>query len=106
MDAAGRAAWRAERRAAARRHHPDVGGDVQDYLRVTADIDLRYALGAAAARYGSAPNTEARTFVRNDRRSRALRRFRTLARGRRALSKTIRSRLPRWAPGARRYTQI
>ena len=104
--AADRAAWRAERRRAARRHHPDIGGDLGEYLRVTADIDARYGLDPKAAIYGSEPGASDLPFVRNDRRSRALRRCRASLRRARALSKSMRSRLPSWVPGARRYTQI
>ena len=104
LDAAGRAAWRAERRGVARQHHPDVGGDLQEYLRATAEIDRRYGVGPKVAT--NAPGTRSRTGVRTDRRSQARRSVRTCARRTRALSKTIRSRLPRWVPGARRYTQI
>ena len=39
-----RVAWRADRRRAARDHHPDVGGDTQEYLRLIAAIDARYGL--------------------------------------------------------------
>jgi len=103
---ADRAAWRAERRQAARRHHPDVGGDLREYLRVTADIDARYGLDPKAAVYGSEPGTRARTSVRDNGRSRARRRLAASVRRTRSLSKAIRSRLPRWVPGARRYTRI
>ena len=102
--AADRAAWRAERRQAARRHHPDVGGDLREYLRVTADIDARYGLDPKAATYGSAPGPRGRTSACND--SRARRRFAASVRRTRTVSKAIRSRLPRWVPGARRYTRI
>jgi len=104
--AADRAAWRAERRRAARRHHPDVGGDLREYLRVTADIDARYGLDPKAATYGSAPETRGRTSARNDRRSRARRRLAASVGRTRIVSNAIRSRLPRWVPGARRYTRI
>jgi len=103
---ADRAAWRAERRQAARRHHPDVGGNLQEYLRVTADIDARYGLDPKATTYRPASGAGGLTFVRNDRRSRARRRLAASVRRRRALSKALRSRLPRWVPGARRYTHI
>jgi len=104
--AADHAAWRAERRRAARAHHPDVGGNLDEYLRVTAGIDAKYGLDPKATTSGSAPGTRGHTSVRDDRRSRALRRFRASTRRARALSKTMRSQLPRWVPGARRYTQI
>jgi len=94
MRAVEQSAWRAERRAAARRHHPDLGGDTQEYLSVMAEIDRRHGAGAV------------RLLVADDHRSRAVRRLRATARRARAASRTARTRLPRWAPGARRYTQI
>ncbi|GGC52429.1 hypothetical protein IEU95_10635 [Hoyosella rhizosphaerae] len=36
------AQYKAARRAAAREHHPDVGGDPETYIRVLAEIDRLY----------------------------------------------------------------
>ena len=98
--------WRAERASAARQHHPDVGGDLQEYLRVTSEIDRRHGHGTNPAAHGPASDPGGHTSVRNSWRSRARRRLGALARRRRVLSKATRSALPRWAPGARRYTRI
>jgi len=98
--------WRAERAMAARRHHPDVGGDLQEYLQVTSEIDRRHGYPTNPATQGLTASPGGSTSVRSDLRSRARRRVGALARRRRALSRTTRSALPRWAPGARRYTQI
>lgn len=98
-------AWRAERRRAARAHHPDLGGDAQEYLRVIAAIDARYGLcvdpggrppGAAHAH--TTTGTDPVTTIR-----RALRRW---ARRTRRLTRTLPTRLPRTFPGARRYTTL
>jgi hypothetical protein len=35
-------AWQRERRAAARRHHPDRGGTTRDYLAALDNIDRRF----------------------------------------------------------------
>lgn len=106
LDAASRAAWRVDRRHAARHHHPDVGGDLQEYLRVTAEIDRTYGYGPKLATYRLGSATSGSASVRKDRRSRARRSLKAWRRKARAVSRNMRSRLPRWAPGARRYIQI
>lgn len=98
--------WRAERVRAARRLHPDVGGDLQEYLQVTSEIDRRHGHPANPLPPGQIADLGGSTSLRNNWQSRARRRLRVLARRRRALSRTTRSALPKWAPGARRYTQI
>lgn len=105
LDAAHGSAWRAEWLRAVRQHHPDVGGDPQEYLRVTADIDRRHSHGPLTTRR-NVPDARVHPSVRSDRRSRARLRIKASVRRARAVSKTMRSRLPRWAPGARRYTRI
>jgi hypothetical protein len=60
-----RVAWRAERRRAARDHHPDVGGDPQEYLRVITAIDARYGLCVDPG--GAQRPTRARTTTRASR---------------------------------------
>lgn len=98
--------WRAERAKAARRHHPDVGGDLHEYLRVTAEIDRRHGHGSNSAGHRPASDPGCHLSARKGWRARARRRLGALARRSRALSKTTRSTVPRWVPGARRYTQI
>lgn len=105
LDTAHYAAWRAEWLGAVRQHHPDVGGDLQEYLRVTADIDRRHGHGPLTTRR-NVPDARVHMSARSDRRSRARLRFKASVRRARTVSKTMRSRLPRWAPGARRYTRI
>ena len=41
--------WQSARRAVARRHHPDVGGDVEVYLAALAEVDARFGRGPAPA---------------------------------------------------------
>lgn len=45
----GRGEWQSARRAVARRHHPDVGGDVEVYLAALAEVDTRFGRGTARA---------------------------------------------------------
>lgn len=98
-------AWRTERRQAARRHHPDLGGDAQEYLRVIASIDERYGLcvdpGGSSTdprHAGTTTGVDPLTTVR-----RALRRW---VRRSRRLTRTVPTKLPRSIPGARRYTTL
>jgi hypothetical protein len=79
--ARGAAAWRSARREAARRHHPDRGGTVQEYLDALAAVDASFA-GAPVV-------------VRRRAMARAARRLRRLLR---------RSR--RRLPGAPRYLDL
>lgn len=98
-------AWRAERRRAARRHHPDVGGDAQEYLRVIAATDARYGLCVDPGGRPSGP-TQARTTTRADLLTTPRRTVRRWARRTRRLTRTLPTRLPRSIPGARRYTTL
>ena len=86
-------AWRTERRHAARSHHPDLGGDAQEYLRVIASIDATYGLCVdpggpppvpTQADLGQAPRAAAHWWAR------------------RRLPRTALTRLPRLIPGVRR----
>ena len=106
FDATNVTAWRSERRTAARHHHPDVGGDTQEYLCVIAAIDARYGLGAAASEVGALGCAGGRASLRTDRLTRARRRARRAFRRARQLSRRVRARLPRRVPGSRRYTQL
>ncbi|MGV8965765.1 MAG: hypothetical protein ACOH2F_05755 [Cellulomonas sp.] len=98
-------AWRAERRRAARNHHPDVGGDTQEYLRVIAAIDSRYGLCVDP---GGGTPTPARVITTTPvgRLITTRRAFRRGVRCTRRLIRTIQTRLPRSIPGARRYTSL
>ncbi|RYV50840.1 hypothetical protein [Pengzhenrongella frigida] len=98
-------AWRAERRHAARSHHPDLGGDAQEYLRVIAAIDARYGLCVDP---GGRPSgrTYARAAAEADLLTAARRTVRRWARRARRLTRTLRTRLPRSIPGARRYIEL
>ncbi len=95
-----RAAWRRARRRVARDHHPDVGGDLDAYLASVAQVDARYAVGPSRRLAGG--RVELRrtpwTLVRRSLRRR-LRRTRRHVR-------SFRTRLPRRAPGALRYTDL
>jgi hypothetical protein len=50
------AAYKAARRAVAREHHPDIGGDPVQYMAELAAVDRRFAvLPSAPANAASAP---------------------------------------------------
>jgi len=100
-----RVAWRADRRRAARIHHPDVGGDAQEYLRVIAAIDAQYGLCADPGGDPPGPTT-ARTTTRSGRSSTTRRTVRRWVRRTRRLTRTLQTWLPRSIPGARRYTEL
>lgn len=87
-----RAAWQGARRAAARRHHPDLGGDTDTYLAALAEVDRRFAAAPTTSPSGR--------WVRIRRAmNRQRRRSRTRVRA-------VRARLPRGMPGARRYIDL
>lgn len=44
LDPGARRRWSAERRAAARRHHPDRGGSTEALLEAYAQVDARFGL--------------------------------------------------------------
>ncbi|MGV8973462.1 MAG: hypothetical protein ACOH10_14155 [Rhodoglobus sp.] len=101
-------AWRTERRRAARIHHPDVGGDTEDYLRAIAAIaaiDARYGLCVDPGGRPPGP-THARTTSRTDLTTTIRRTVRRWVRRSRRLTRTLPTRLPRSMPGARRYTTL
>lgn len=87
---------RARRREVARRHHPDLGGDVETYVRAMAELD-----GDSPGAPG-APATAGGVVVAVRRR----RPLRSAARRGRRLSRELRRRLPRRVPGARRYATL
>ena len=73
------AAWRSARRDAARRHHPDLGGDADALVRALAEVDRRFGRVTGAADTTPHPPY----VVRRTRRNR-LRRWVTKAGGRAA----------------------
>jgi hypothetical protein len=75
---------RAERRAVARRLHPDLGGDAEEFARAMAALDR-----AAVVHRPSRP------VVVRSRRGRV-----------RAAARRVRTRLPARWPGARRYGSL
>lgn len=79
-------AWTLARHRAARTYHPDRGGDVATYLDALAAVDARFGFPAAS-------DHEAPKVVGASRR-------------RRRPLRAVRTRLPRWVPGARRYIQV
>ncbi|MGJ7440736.1 hypothetical protein [Aquipuribacter sp. MA13-6] len=81
---------RTERRAVARRLHPDLGGDVEQYLAALAEVDRRH---------GPAPAGHPGPASRRSRRSGLRRRMNRAVRA-------ARRRLPRHVPGARRYARL
>lgn len=81
---------RSLRRAAAKRHHPDLGGDADEFVRVMQ--------GLAAGDGGWDPLTVTVTT-----RSRAARAVRTTSK---TVLATVRRRLPRSFPGSRRYGHL
>lgn len=84
------AALRAARRQVARRHHPDVGGDVETYLRALAQLEARVA------------DRRAQPVARRSTRGR-------LAANRRRLSLLLRrgrAGMPRRWPGAKRFARL
>lgn len=81
------ARYRAERRAVARRLHPDRGGDVEQYLAALAEVDRRH---------DDAVRPRPRTTTRR----------RSVKRRIDLLALHARTRLPRGVPGARRYGRL
>ncbi len=81
--------WRRARARAARRHHPDMGGDVETYLDALLAVDAQFGVGA----FGTA-----RVQVLRDRSPRA-RLAQTLGRARRT-ARHVTARIPtRWRRG-------
>lgn len=91
----GEAQTRARRRAIARQHHPDLGGDPERYLAAMQELD------AAAHADGSRPGDGRTTplTVRTTVRSRVTRRVRRAVR-------RLRQRIPRSIPGSRRFGHL
>lgn len=85
---------RAQRRAVAMRHHPDRGGDPAEFARLMAELDRPTAPAVA-------PGPVTVTGPGPVRRA-----LRTAARAGRDAATRVRRRLPRRAPGARRYIDL
>jgi hypothetical protein len=98
-DPALRSRWARQRRRAAAAHHPDRGGDTDSYMAALAAVDYAFGVDEAGER-GATVGAEVQV-----RRSWRGSRMRVARRTRRAV-RTVRSRLPRSFPGARRTTEI
>ena len=90
-----RAAWQAARRAAARRHHPDLGGDTDSYLAALAEVDRQFDPAPVSA----VPSSPGRWVQVRRAVNRQRRRSRTRVR-------ELRQKLPRRMPGAKRYIDL
>lgn len=102
----GEAARRSRRRAVARQHHPDLGGDPAAFDRAMRALEAAEPSPPAGPRHrrstgGSATNPVAT--IRTTSRSRAVRR--TITSGTRFV-RTLRTRIPRSFPGSRRYGHL
>lgn len=86
----------AERRALLRRHHPDLGGDPEEFVRLLATWD---AAGASPGPEPGGATTATTLLARRPRRAAWRRRTRLLAR-------RVSTGLPRRLPGTRRYGQL
>lgn len=96
---------RAARRAALRATHPDLGGDVDEFIAVTRAFERAGTTRTAATPAGGAgvahEAPRPRPTITTTRRSRAVRRAR---RTRRRLASLARGRLPGWP--ARHYAHL
>ncbi|NNG38519.1 hypothetical protein HJ588_04415 [Flexivirga sp. ID2601S] len=90
--------WSAERRRVARRLHPDLGGDPDDYIAAMQALEQR-----RAAAMGVLHGAEGMTVVHTTAGSRAVRAVTGRAR---SVTTAVRRHLPRGWPGARRYGQL
>lgn len=95
---AARAEWTRRRRDAARRHHPDAGGDVDTYLRQMREIDEEFGVRTPHANPFSHSPPANRSLMRRLR-------GRTRRRTKQAVRR-VRQRLPRKLPGSRRYFDL
>jgi len=100
-DPADHAEWALRRRRAAMAHHPDRGGQSEKYLAALAAVDRAFGL-LEDRDSGPGVPVQVQTGWRPTAR-------RVLRRGRRKTFRRWRAaqhRLPRWVPGARRFTDI
>ncbi|WP_265442488.1 hypothetical protein [Flexivirga meconopsidis] len=91
--------WSAERRRVARRLHPDLGGDPDDYIAAMQALEQRRAAAMGALHHGAAGMTVAHTTT-------GARAVRLVAGRARSVTTAVRRRIPRGWPGARRYGQL
>lgn len=89
---------RSLRRAAAKRHHPDLGGDVGEFIRVMQGLAGDGAAPGAVPASAGTPLT-----VSVSTRSRVARAVRATSK---TVLATVRRRLPRSVPGSRRYGHL
>lgn len=94
---AARQQWRAARREAARRHHPDLGGSAEELQRALRAVDERFGVGDAPPRV---------VVVRRTRLATARRVLTAPARGLAHGTRLLRGALPQRWPGSRRYHDI
>lgn len=97
-DAPRNAAHAAARRAVARRLHPDLGGDPQEYLAAMERVDRQFGTTSSG---GLRQAASAPPYV--VRRSSSLS---SVQKGTRGAVRAIRGVLPRGWPGARRYGRL
>ncbi|GAB3249129.1 hypothetical protein GCM10027425_06010 [Alteromonas gracilis] len=95
-DPAARQQWRAARREAARRHHPDLGGDAEALQRALGEVDARFGV--------SAPRPARIVVVRRTPLARRV--LSAPARGLARGARLLQAALPRTWPGSRRYHDI
>ena len=82
------------RKAVARRLHPDLGGDPQQYLAAMAEVDELYERRSRAAGAGEIHIVRRRPGLSS------------LTRITGKAARTVRTRLPRGWPGAQRYGRL
>jgi hypothetical protein len=92
-------AVRARRREAAKRHHPDLGGDPDEFIR--AMRGLEEAAAAGSGHHADTGRGDITILVTGRSRARHW-----LRRSHRDLVRGLRSRIPRPLPGARRYAEL
>lgn len=92
--------WRSARRNTARRHHPDVGGDREEYIERMREVDRQYGVDDAPTQPGGVSGSAS---GRAHLVGRAVRRARRRARQR---LRRVRGQLPRRMPGSRRYFDL
>lgn len=99
--------WRRARRQVALRHHPDLGGDVDVYLRRMHEVDAAFERRGepTSGTYAGSQQDLSDLLVTPAQwpRARVLRGLRR--RGRKAVTR-VRARIPRRFPGARRYYDL
>lgn len=88
-----RAQWLAARARVARAHHPDLGGDPEEFIAAMAEVDARFAASPLDLDEPGRLTRLRRGWVRGSRR-------------RRRMVRHLRARLPRRIPGARRYIDL